>query len=86
MLWFIVFLVFVIFAPLILFVTGLAIGLFAIPFIIFFGLWAAFVWLVMLTLPAFFWIGVTAGFLLASGAARSAFLAVRQQRERKSLP
>jgi len=82
MFWFLIFLVFVIFAPMILFITGLAIGLFAIPFIVFFGLWAAVIWLVMLTLPAFFWIGVIGGLIIALTAARGAFLAVSDKRHR----
>jgi len=82
MIWFLLFLIFVIFAPVVLFIAGLAIGLLAIPFIVFFGIWIAVIWLVSILLPAFFWIGVALGLLLAIGAGRGAYLAVERKRQR----
>jgi hypothetical protein len=79
-LWFLLFLIFVIFAPVMLFISGLAVGLLAIPFIVFFGIWAAAIWTVSLLLPAFFWLGAVLGLLLAIGAARGAYVAVERRR------
>jgi hypothetical protein len=79
-LWYLLFLIFVIFAQVMLFITGLAVGLLAIPFIVFFGIWVAVIWLVSMLLPAFFWLGAVLGLLLTIGAARSAYLVVERRR------
>jgi hypothetical protein len=81
--WFLIFAAFVIFAPLLLFLTGLAVGLLAIPFIIFFGIWIVIIWGVSLLLPAFFWLGVGLGLLVALGAARASYVAVEHKRQRR---
>ena len=82
MFWFLLFIAFLIFAPLVLFLTGIAVALFIIPFFVFFGVWAAFVWLTMLTLPAFFRLGMAVGLFLAIGSAFTVGHAVT----RRSLP
>ncbi len=78
---FLIFVVLLIVAPAILFVTGIGIMLVAIPFIVFFGVWAAVIWLILLTLPAFFWLGIAVGLLIAIGAARAIGIALTRRRD-----